>query len=114
LSYQYSVLNQNYNQIVNEYDFLKLELQKREETINQIQIHISFLENELNVLQNKSGSTHGLDSLVKSSRYSLEFVRSVLIEIETLLKEEGTTQPAVMEIVEREINSALEECKRWN
>ena len=51
-----------------------------------MQVHLEYLESQINLLQEKSGSSQETAYLVSSSRYTIEYLRSVFIEIETLLE----------------------------
>jgi hypothetical protein len=62
--------------------------------------------------QSQAGSGSG--EVQRASRYSIEYLRSILVEVDVLLSEEGSVRFDILQRVEKEVDEGLEECRRWN
>lgn len=87
---------------------LTLQITRYESEKSQYQIAISQLENNL------AGLHEAFDAFRHRCSYTVEFMRSILISIETLIKEDQNLEFAIAQTISKEIVSGLEECDHWN
>lgn len=87
---------------------LTAQLTRYESEISQYQATVSQLENNLGALHDAFATFKG------RSAYTIEFMRSILISIETLVHEEEKMDFAISQTIGREITCGLEECDQWN
>ncbi len=95
-------LNEQFLRISSDYQQITIEIYNKEELISQLRLQISQLQLQLTAQQSSRAHTgRSSTEITSSTRYTIEYLRSILIEIDVLVSEEGSLRYDIQQRVQR-------------